>query len=93
MHIDFTPEQSALRQEIRVQAGPAQMQLLSEQLAGRFGPGRFVNGVAVLECDGADKVLLLKELMNSQVDLDDIDIIEPGLESIFSAFTAGGSLK
>lgn len=78
--------------QIRVRASPAQIQLLSEQFACRFDAHRFVNGVAVLECDGTDKIMLLRELLNSQVDLDDIEMIEPGLENIFAAFTAGGSL-
>lgn len=82
-----------LGSQIRVYANPAQMQRISKRFAPRFGPERFINGVAVLECGDDGKLALLKELMTGDADFENVDIIEPNLEDVFAAYTAGDGLK
>lgn len=81
-----------LGEQIRVRANASQMQRLSSQFAARFGPNRFVNGVAVLDCGAEGKLALLKELLHGDADLENIEFIEPSLEEVFAAYTAGDGL-
>lgn len=79
----------ALSSKIKVKAAPDQMQQLRDQFSNRFEPHYFVNGVAVLSCLQTEKLSLLKGLMESDIAIDGIEIIEPSLEQVFSAFTNG----
>ena len=81
-----------LGEQIRVHANPSQMERLSSQFATRFGPDRFVNGVAVLNCGDGGKLALLKELLHGDADFENVEIIEASLEEVFAAYTAGDGL-
>ena len=74
---------------IRVSAEPVAMRALSEHFAGTVPGDRFVNGVAVLECGGDDKLALLRDLVTSGIEFENIEIVEPSLENIFAAYTSG----
>ena len=82
----------ALSSSIKIMAGRAQMEQLAEKFSDRYSEGKFVNGVAILECDENQKVGLLKDLMGLGITFDDIELVEPSLEHVFSAYT-GGNLK
>ncbi len=75
---------------IRLKANRGQMDELACQFSGRFGPAAFMNGAARQECTPEDKLGLLRELMNTDVAFDSLDVVEPDLEQIFAAHTAGG---
>lgn len=78
-----------LHPRIRLKANREQMKKLAARLEGRFGPATFMNGAAVLNCARKDKMDLLRELMNVDATFENLDIIEPGLDQIFAAHTAG----
>jgi len=80
-----------LNARIRLRAGSRQMRQLAQHFSGRFDPACFMNGTAVLECPVEDKLMLLKELMGSDLAFENLDIVEPSLEQIFTAHTAGGN--
>jgi Cu-processing system ATP-binding protein len=79
-----------LNARIRLRAGNRQMQQLARHFSGRFDPACFKNGTAVLDCPVEDKLMLLKELMGSDLAFENLDIVEPSLEQIFTAHTAEG---
>ena len=79
-----------LRSSIRLKASSAQMERLAGHFAGRLDVTAYMNGTAVLECTPENKMELLRELMNSDLTFDNIDIVEPSLEQIFAVHTAGG---
>ncbi len=78
-----------LRAQIRLRANPQQMAHLAGQFSNRYDQACFINGVAVLECAQEDKLTLLKELMNTELAFENLDIIEPSLEQVFAEHTAG----
>ncbi len=75
---------------IRLKANQAQMERLARHFDSRFKSTTFMNGVAVLECAPEDKLGLLRELMRGDLAFENLDIVEPNLEQIFAAHTAGG---
>lgn len=82
-----------LHAHILIRANVRQMEFLSKYFADRYEPTCFSNGVAVLECGLDNKLALLKELMSQDLDFENLDIVEPSLEHVFAAHTAGGSLS
>jgi Cu-processing system ATP-binding protein len=81
-------EKLSLASCIRVRAGRRQMAQLADQMAGRFDAKDFVNGIAVLDCRPEEKLPMLRELVTGGIDLESLDIVEPSLERIFSAYTS-----
>lgn len=81
-----------LNARIMLRAGDGQLRQLAKRFSGRFDPACFINGTAVLEFPLEDKLTLLKELMGSDVAFENLDILEPSLEQIFAAHTAGGDM-
>ena len=79
-----------LHSNIRLKATSAQMEQLAGRFADRFGSAAFMNGAAVLEVAPEDKMDLLRELMSADIAFETLDIVEPSLEQIFAAHTAGG---
>ncbi len=82
-----------LRPQIRLRADAPQMQKLAKHFAGRFDKSLFMNGAAVLDCSPGAKLDLLRELMSDHLEFEALDIIEPSLEQIFTAHTAGGETR
>jgi Cu-processing system ATP-binding protein len=79
-------KRAGLVPQLHIRAGRDQMSALARHFAERIVPGRFVNGVAVLDCPAQDKLIMLKEVLNLGLAIDDISLAEPDLEQIFSAY-------
>ena len=77
----------SLPTKVKITTGRVGMRRLSKQFGDRFNKQKFVNGVAVLECSENQKLSLLKALIKADICLDAIDIIEPSLEQVFSAYS------
>lgn len=79
-----------LQTQIRIHADKQHMGKIAKRFSQRFGPDAFMNGAAVLECAGDDKLSLLRELMKSDLSLTNLEISEPTLEQIYTAHTIAG---
>ncbi len=78
----------SLSSRIKIKAAHSNMEELSKQFSDRYSADKFANGVAILECREDQKMSLLKDLMGSNIALESIDIVEPTLEHVFSAYTS-----
>ncbi len=85
--IENLKKQLALTSTIKISADESQLKLLSKRFSGQFNEKCSLNGVAILECDYAHKVSVLRELMRDDLSIDSVEIIEPTLESVFYAYT------
>lgn len=85
--IDNLKKTLALTSQIRIRADKSQLDLLAKRFSGQFNEKCVINGIAVLECDHTHKLAVLRELMQNDFSLDNIEIVEPTLESIFYAYT------
>lgn len=73
--------------ELRIRARREEMTVLAGHFGPRFAPDSFANGVAVLKVPSHDKLIVLKELLNLGLAIDDVTVVEPNLEQIFTAYT------
>ena len=78
---------AGLASQIRIKANAKQMPRLAKHFAGEFEGKHFINGTAILDCSGDEKMPLLKKLMSLGVVYENIDITEPSLEDVFAAYT------
>ncbi|MCK5423914.1 MAG: ABC transporter ATP-binding protein [Emcibacter sp.] len=74
-----------LASEIKIHAPDSSMELLAQH----FGDKCFVNGVAHFSCPADEKIALIRELMDLNISLADIEVKDPSLEQIFLALTEG----
>lgn len=91
--LDTLVRRLALPSRIIVRAEPGQMQRLAKMYSDRLDAGQTVNGTAVLDCRPDEKLVLLKELMAGDLSLDGLDIVEPSLEQVFTAYTTQGQVR
>ena len=77
----------SLTSKIKIRTGKAQLDQLAKHFSGQFNETCLINGIAVLECDHIQKVSVLRDLMSCNLTLDDVEIVEPTLESVFYAYT------
>jgi Cu-processing system ATP-binding protein len=80
-------ERIGLEPELRIRARREEMTVLAGHFGPRFGSDSFANGVAVLKVPAHDKLILLKEVLNLGLAIDDVTVVEPNLEQIFTACT------
>ena len=72
-----------LASEIKVHAPPGSL----ETLMKHFGDKCVVNGVAQFFCPAGEKIVFLRELMDMNIPLVDIEVKDPSLEEVFLAHT------
>jgi Cu-processing system ATP-binding protein len=80
-------EGAGLASQIRIKANARQMPRLAKHFSGEIDKSRFLNGNAILDCRGDEKMQLLEKLMTLGVTYENIDITEPSLEDVFAAYT------
>ena len=81
-----------LPSEIRIHAPPESMGILADYFAKKYDNGKyqatdFVNGTAQLDCPTDEKAALLKEVMDLNIAITDIEVNDPSLEQVFLALT------
>jgi len=91
--IECLKKKLCLTSQIRVKADKRQLKMLAKRFSGQFNEKCAINGIAVLECDHAHKLTVLRELMHNDFSLDNVEIIEPTLESVFYAYTTNQVLS
>ncbi len=82
---------AGLASQIRIKANAKQMPRLEKHFADVIGKEHFLNGTAILDFQGGEKIQLLEKLMTLGVVYENIEIAEPSLEDVFAAYTRRGA--
>ncbi|NOZ66246.1 MAG: ABC transporter ATP-binding protein [Alphaproteobacteria bacterium] len=77
-----------LPSEIKVHGSAESLQRLADYYSGKG----YMNGAAHFSCSASEKIDFLRELMELNIPLTDIEVNDPSLEQVFLALTKGEDL-